>query len=261
MGATSSSPENINVNSAAEKYKKDIETLNKIIKYYKHDDIIELKNILKDNKIIQLDNDAINNILEKYKDVFSILKSPDGKYFQDTDSIVYNFFKNDTSIVKKAKDTIDASAYIDTGFKKGLVSLLDNTNDLNKKYKYFQYKYMEINLFFMAFVANIHSIVNNYTEYVQFVEKSKYDDLTNAISRTFGSIQSVIEDGNSDDINKFREISLKFREYIEKEHNKALQSIDQKSQETFSTMFQLLESQSKDPINKKEGDSGFDLKP
>lgn len=239
MGANSSIPENTNV--VKDKYKKDIDTLNKIVNYFKHDDLLELKKILMENNIIDLDKEAINNILNKYEDVFKILKSPDGSYMKDTDSIVYNFFKNDNTIVNKAKNTIDNSRNIDDKFKNGLVSLLENTNDLNKKYKYFQYKYIEMNLFFMAFVANIQTIIESYTTQVQFIEKAKFDELTKAIDSTFNSMQSVIQDGNKNDLEKFRDISKKFKDHVVKSHEKTIQSLDQKSKETFESLLENLQ--------------------
>lgn len=243
MGANQSGQKSSDNIDKDEKYQTDIKNLNRIVKYYKHDDILELKKMLEYNKIIDLDGDTVKKILEKYTDVFKVIKSDNGAYVNDTDAAIYDYFKNNNKVADSAKTTIESSKSIDDKFKKGLTSLIDNTSDLNKKYKYFQYKYIELNLFFMAFVSNMQSIMDSYTSYVQFTEKAKFQELMKAIDGTFESMQNVVNDGNnSTDAESLKVLGKQLKENVIKTHEETIKSLDEKTKASFESMMEYLKS-------------------
>jgi hypothetical protein len=250
MGAADSALKNVqnqDINKN-EKYQNDIKNLNRVVKYYKHDDMLELKKMLEYNKIIELDDNTVKKILEKYSDVFKVIKSDNGAYVNDTDAAIYDYFKNNNQVADSAKSTIQNSININENFKKGLTSLIDNTSDLNKKYKYFQYKYIELNLFFMAFVSNIQSVMDSYTAYVQFTEKAKFEELMGAIDATFESMKSVVDDsdGSNSDAETLKLLSKQFKERVIKSHEETIKSLDDKTKASFQSMMAYLKANEKD---------------
>ena len=211
-------------------FSNDIDQFKSIVNLYKKDDILELKNLLEKNNIIKMDDETVNSIMAKYTEVFRQLKDSSGNYVADTDAALYNFFNKDDEKVKKAKNTISSTVNLDDKFKTGLVTFVDNTSNINKKYKYFQYKYIELNLFFMAFVSNMYSIMNTYSTNVKLIEKTKYDELLQVIDASFQAVKDASLNDSTKDLEDFRQMSLKIKEKVDALHLKTIASMNASSE-------------------------------
>ena len=90
--------------------------------------------------------------------------------------------------LNKLKEDVSNSTYIqnDSGAKKNLETIFTNISHLKSKYKYFEYKYIQLNLFMLVFIQHtfktMEDFVSKVTKYIAEQDKTRSKTVSELIN-------------------------------------------------------------------------------
>jgi hypothetical protein len=115
--------------------------------------------------------------------------------------------------------------------QEGVESIMGNVKSLKVKYKYFEYKYIELNIFLILFVqhvyATMHTFVNNIIEF----NKQRDDAREKIIQDTMKLMAGILGEGeqglNVVDTNTLRELTTKVQTVMKQKDEAMKQRLDE----------------------------------
>ena len=231
--------------------KTNIENLNKTVDAYKDSSASTIIQAVADyNKAnvrkeaqITLPLDVINKIKTFHSTILQKINSTDPNHKFDPNSDIAAYFKQDQQ--KLEQNIQKTSLYKNPA---GLDKVLNSINNMKTKYKLFEYKYIKLNMFMLAFLPQIHKTMLKFTsEVITIVEaREKYRQklFENHIAQFFKLLN---DDPSLPPLPRMDELAAKLTTEVEEDNRKYLENFrkqfdDKTGKISVSKMFQQMYS-------------------
>lgn len=169
----------------------------------------------KDAKFVELMNKNKENPKENLEEIFKLLGQSVTKELDEKKKIIMQ-----SQGISESKE-----------MQAGVESIMGNVKSLKVKYKYFEYKYIELNIFLILFVqhvyATMHTFVNNIIEF----NKQRDDAREKIIQDTMKLMAGILGEGeqglNVVDTNTLRELTTKVQNVMKQKDDAMKQRLDE----------------------------------
>ena len=232
--------------------------LNDVMSAYDANDVGKLATLIKTihskktGNTLNIDNDTLQAIAKMHADTISkITTANNGQMPSDlsNESSLYEYFRKITASTIDTQlggiiEQLKASNF-EQSFITQIESILTVIKNLNHKYKYFEYKFIELNLFIMAFIPQLSNILEMNMKMVLEAEKLSSKNVLSTVESVFNGIISASEQPASNDatVQKFISLQKHVKDILKKESGERETKIKEIQQQSFMELLNILMDQ------------------
>jgi hypothetical protein len=134
-----------------------------------------------------------------------------------------------------------------------LTNIFDTIKELKVRYRFFEYKYIELNVFMLLFVQHVYTAMSDFTTQVLAINKLREEDRQNIMKNGFDSINNTLKESGlklqPDDYNNMQKLFTSLQTKLTNQDKEMRDKMDGLMQITTANMSDFVGALSKSTLD------------